>query len=327
MKEVLIRRKDDEFIFTVGRWYSKIVRMTLRFLGIHSKAGTNRVERRLQWRTSRRIGRVSTGRTTDDAEARADFWSIQGDFIYRHHNEPQVQLCVPKEETFPVPLKYIDVARSTHTDLDVMQEERIDDYWNVESSKHLSNSWIGFTKFTLLKEKPQKRFCGPGGDWQRSKQLPDQIMRCQKFGRKLVKPLRMEKNRNGQKRNRNALRLRGIYFIDPHDRENSEILKNARRILERFMAPLMPWKRHSQASWKRMQSRRLAMKRSLKRCLIVQWNLMNPRDSEQNLCSPETMRITMQVKDLLLWHITIWCTSLFFNATSDENFGCKSCCG
>ena len=40
----------------------------------------------------------------DDAEARADFWSIQGDFIYRHCDEPRVQLYVPKEETFPIPL-------------------------------------------------------------------------------------------------------------------------------------------------------------------------------------------------------------------------------
>ena len=58
----------------------------------------------------------------DDAEAHSDFWSIQGDFICRHHNEPRVQLYVPKEETFLVPLKYIDVTRSTHTDLDLLQE-------------------------------------------------------------------------------------------------------------------------------------------------------------------------------------------------------------
>ena len=38
----------------------------------------------------------------DDVEARKDFWSIQGDFIYRYHNEPRVQLCVPKEETFTI---------------------------------------------------------------------------------------------------------------------------------------------------------------------------------------------------------------------------------
>ena len=36
---------------------------------------------------------------TDAAEARKDFWSIQGDFIYRHHAEPRVQRCALKEET------------------------------------------------------------------------------------------------------------------------------------------------------------------------------------------------------------------------------------
>ena len=50
----------------------------------------------------------------DDAEARADFWSIQGDFVCRHHNELRVQLYAPKEETFPLPLKYVDVTRSTY---------------------------------------------------------------------------------------------------------------------------------------------------------------------------------------------------------------------
>ena len=61
---------------------------------------------------------------------------------------------VPKEETFPIPLKYIDVTRSAHTDLDVMQEQRMDDCWIIDSNRSLSVSWKGFTKFTLLlKEK------------------------------------------------------------------------------------------------------------------------------------------------------------------------------
>ena len=59
----------------------------------------------------------------DDAEARAGLWSIQGDFIYSHHNEPRVQLFAPKGETFPIPLKYIDVARATCSNLDVLQEK------------------------------------------------------------------------------------------------------------------------------------------------------------------------------------------------------------
>ena len=69
-------------------------------------------------------GESQTAEPTDYAEARADIWSIQGDFIHRHHSEPRVQLSVPKEESFPIPLKNIDVTRSTHTDLGVLQEKK-----------------------------------------------------------------------------------------------------------------------------------------------------------------------------------------------------------
>ena len=79
----------------------------------------------------------------DDAEARRDFWSIQEDFIRRHHNEPRVQLHVP---TFPIPLKYIDVTRASYTNQDVLQEKLFDDYWNVDANRSLSGSWKGFTK-------------------------------------------------------------------------------------------------------------------------------------------------------------------------------------
>ena len=40
----------------------------------------------------------------------------------------------------------------------------------------------------------------------------------------------------------NARRLRGIYFIDPEDKEFKENIKNARRKLETPMAPAMPCK-------------------------------------------------------------------------------------
>ena len=44
-------------------------------------------------------GESESTESTDDAEARADLWSIQGDFIYRHHNERRVQLYVPKKHS------------------------------------------------------------------------------------------------------------------------------------------------------------------------------------------------------------------------------------
>ena len=83
----------------------------------------------------------------DDSEARRDFWSIQGDFICRHHKEPRVRLHVPKEETFPTPLKYTDVTRATYTNLDVLQEKHKDDYWNAEANR---------TKFIRFLDRIQK---------------------------------------------------------------------------------------------------------------------------------------------------------------------------
>ena len=75
-----------------------------------------------------------------------------GNCIFRHHVEPRVKLYSPREESFPIPLKYIDVSRTTCTKLDVKQEKRIDDYWNIDGSRDLSDPWTGFTQFTLLEE-------------------------------------------------------------------------------------------------------------------------------------------------------------------------------
>ena len=93
----------------------------------------------------------------DSGEAINDFWSMSGNFVCRHHVEPRVKLYSPREEFFPIPLKNIDVSRTTHTNVDVKQEKRIDDYWNIDVSRDLADPWTGFTQFTLLEEKPLKR--------------------------------------------------------------------------------------------------------------------------------------------------------------------------
>ena len=80
--------------------------------------------------------------------------AMSGSFIYRHHVEPRVKLHSPREESFPIPLKYIDISRIIDTNLDVKQEKRIDDYWNIDGSRNLSDPWTGFTQITLLEEKP-----------------------------------------------------------------------------------------------------------------------------------------------------------------------------
>ena len=72
--------------------------------------------------------------------------------------------------------------------------------------------------------------------------IPDHVW--QKYGRKSVKPIRIEKNKKPQLDN--ARRLRGIYFLDADDQDDKEILKNCEEKLERSMAATMPCKRKAQ---------------------------------------------------------------------------------
>ena len=51
----------------------------------------------------------------DAGEAINDFWSMSGNFIYRHHVEPIVKLYSPREESFPIPLNFIDASRTLLT--------------------------------------------------------------------------------------------------------------------------------------------------------------------------------------------------------------------
>ena len=47
----------------------------------------------------------------------------------------------------------------------------------------------------------------------------------------------------------NARKLRGIYFIDPEDKEFKETIKNARKKLETSVAPAMPCKIMKKKMW------------------------------------------------------------------------------
>ena len=51
--------------------------------------------------------------------------------------------CREKNHT----LKYIDVSRTTHTNLDVLMEKDIEDHRNVDGERELSDAWTGFTRF------------------------------------------------------------------------------------------------------------------------------------------------------------------------------------
>ena len=179
----------------------------------------------------------------DAGEAINEFWPMSGSFIYRHHVEPRVALHSPSEESFPIPLKYIDVTRTTHTNLDVKQKKRIDDYWNIDGSRDLFDPWTGFTQFTLLDEKAPDGYTWSRGRLTR-KQLtsrPDHLW--PKLWKSMGKNAKLKEKQKWSEEKihlDNARKLRGIYFIDPEDKEFKETIKNARKKLETSVAPAMP---------------------------------------------------------------------------------------
>ena len=181
----------------------------------------------------------------DAGEAINYFWSMSGNFIYRHHVEPRVKLYSPREESFPIPLKYIDVTRTTHTNLDVNQEKRIDDYWNIDGSRDLPDPWTGFTQFTVLDEKLPEGYMWSGKRLTR-KQLtsrPDHLW--PELWKSMGKHAKLKEKQKWSEEKfhlENARKLRGIYFIDPEDTEFKETIKNARKKLETSVAPAMPCK-------------------------------------------------------------------------------------
>ena len=141
----------------------------------------------------------------DAGEARNDFWSMSGNFIYRHHVEPKVKLYSSREESFPIPLKYIDVSRTTHTNLDIKQERRIDDYWNIDGSRDLSDSWTGFTLFTRLEDKPPNGYVWSGvrmTRWQLTSR-PDHLW--PELWIKLGRNAKLKENINGPMNKQNSI--------------------------------------------------------------------------------------------------------------------------
>ena len=124
--------------------------------------------------------------------------------------------------SFPVPLKQIDVTRTTHTIQDVMQEKRINSYWNVDGNRTLSDSWTGFTKFTVINENLLQDTRGPGRRLRKIQATarpenlwPEIWTGMSQAAKKQERKWAMEKPKL-----ENARKLRGFFFIDPEGEEH-----------------------------------------------------------------------------------------------------------
>ena len=112
-----------------------------------------------------------------------------------------------------------------------MLEKKLDDYWNVDGDRELSETWTGFTRFTILEENTLDGFSWSGVRMTRKQTTsrPDTLWpeiwkdMSEASERKEMQKWAIEKPKLD-----NTRKLLGIYFIDP-DEDFKYIMKNARR--------------------------------------------------------------------------------------------------
>ena len=142
---------------------------------------------------------------------------------------------MPKGGSFPLPVKYIDAVRRTHTTLDVLLESLIDDRGNVDGDRDLSGPWSGCTRFMRLKKKSLKGYM-----WSRERLTrvqatfrPDYLM-ARSVVSYVEKFPTQEKTASGfsKAKPRQCSSTEGVCHIDPDDLEFENTLKCARRKLK-----------------------------------------------------------------------------------------------
>ena len=100
-----------------------------------------------------------------------------------------------------------------------------------DGPRDLSDPWTGFTQFTLLEEKPPNGFLWSGCRLERNQltSRPDHLWNSGEECKRTPSWGRKHKCAIQKPKLDNAGRLRGIYFIDPEDKEFKETIKNAGR--------------------------------------------------------------------------------------------------
>ena len=192
-----------------------------------------------------------------------------------------------------------------------MQESLIDDYWNIDGSRDLSDPWKGFAQFTLSDEKPPDGYMWSGGKLTKRQATSRPYHSWPELWRGKARNAKLrEKYKWAIEKPKldNARRLRGIYFIDPEDMEFKEIIETARRKLETPMAPAMPCARYARkTSMERPEARLIISSLNLR----VSWKPVNPQECVRKNLYQNIMRTILQEKGTIHCNNTIWYTHLF----------------
>ena len=307
-KEVIFSPRKRRIYLPSRRWNGKTLWRRSGTEIIHFDTGPTNSRRKSSWFAGR-ITRDSTC-TTFSRLISGCRWSYFRWLIYRHHVEPRVKLYSPGEESFPIPLKYIDVSRTTHTNLDVFQESRIDDFWNIDGSRDLSDPWTGFTQFTLLEEKAPDGYMWSGERLTKRQASSRSDHLWPESGRNCQEMPRWRKDNSGHMKNQNS--------IMPENYEEFISLTLRTRNLRRPSRMLARnWKHQWLVLCLASHARKASMGRLVARLMIwrlnlrVSWKPVRPQECVWKNLYQITMRTILHEKGTIHCNIIIWYTNLF----------------
>ena len=200
---------------------------------------------------------------------------------------------------------------NTHTSLDVFLEKQIEDYWNVDGEKELSDAWTGFTRFILLNERPpdgytwsERRLTRKQNTSRPDDIWPDMWTRVSDAAKKVAKQRwAIEKPKLD-----NARQLRGIHFIETrrwrvqaHNQsrskkvgstdDSSDALQNTNK--KQWEDPPQCWETQD------------------KICLYCWWRRKHETKARRAVHKSHQTKIVSLRKGWILWIITVLFTSSF----------------
>jgi len=173
-----------------------------------------------------------------------DFWTTNGTVVVRHHHVPRTNLLTPSDPECPLPTKYIDVTRKTYTSIETEAEKCVDDFWNVDGNKALSEEWTGKTIFEILHFPPKKNHYWVAGretkiqETTRPGNLWPEVWDAMgdKKKKKAISDWNILKPKLDDAR---ALRG-GELYISRDDKEFPKLIKELQETLKQPKAPAMP---------------------------------------------------------------------------------------
>ena len=178
----------------------------------------------------------------DDEEAKSNFWTVTGEFIYRHHVEPRVKTVRAERRSISFSVEvHRRYQNSIYITGCIVGEKQIEDYWNVDGEKELSDAWTGFTRFVLLKERPLEGYTWSGERLTRKQTTsrPDDVWpEMWKFMSDAGKKKAKQRWAIEKPEVDNAGQLTGIFYSEPNDEELKLTMEASRGKLD---VPMPVW--------------------------------------------------------------------------------------